>query len=59
MRYNVNDSFPLFPSLRAQVDACPVKDKKVLGYIEKNDLKTLGKYLEKNAGGGGKKGKRK
>ena len=45
-----------------KIDACPVKDSKVVKYVEKGEIKNLLKYLEKQGpsrggGGKGKKGK--
>ena len=48
-----------------KIDGCPVKDSKVKKYIEKEEIKNLLKYLEKQGpsggggAGGGKKGKGK
>ncbi|KAJ1459801.1 hypothetical protein M885DRAFT_479049 [Pelagophyceae sp. CCMP2097] len=47
-----------------KVERTAIKDNKVLGYIEKGEMKMLQKYWEKNAGdakkgGGGKKGGKK
>ena len=41
-----------------RVDDCAIADNKVLGYIQKGEMKQLAKYFEKTAakGGGGKKG---
>eukprot|EP00633_Aureoumbra_lagunensis_P008794 CAMPEP_0197313830 /NCGR_PEP_ID=MMETSP0891-20130614/30847_1 /TAXON_ID=44058 ORGANISM="Aureoumbra lagunensis, Strain CCMP1510" /NCGR_SAMPLE_ID=MMETSP0891 /ASSEMBLY_ACC=CAM_ASM_000534 /LENGTH=449 /DNA_ID=CAMNT_0042801939 /DNA_START=100 /DNA_END=1449 /DNA_ORIENTATION=+ len=46
-----------------KVDSTKISDNKVLGYIDKGEMKQLAKYWEKNSakstGGGGKKGKKR